>query len=83
MWATAQYLSFAMIDDVVDLDVTVAVSGHVTTQARVVAHVGEREILTINGALGSKEHPAAGQYVEFPDLPPPEECPQPAVTSGG
>lgn len=76
VWATAQYLSFAMVDDVVDLDVTVAVSGYATTQARLVAHVGEREILTVNGALGSKDHPAVGQYVEFPDLPPPEDCPR-------
>ena len=75
VWATAQYLSFAMVNDVVDLDVTVSVSGHTTTQARVVAHVGEREILTVNGALGSKAHPATGQYVEFPDLPPPHSCP--------
>lgn len=76
VWATAQYLSFAMIDDVVDLDVTISVSGHATTQARVVAHVGEREILTVNGALGSKDHPASGQYVEFPDFAAPSECPR-------
>lgn len=75
VWATAQYLSFAMIDDVVDLDVTVAVEGRATTQARVVARVGEREILTVNGALGSKEHPARGQYVTFPDVPAPDRCP--------
>lgn len=75
VWATAQYLSFAMVDDVVDLDVKISVTGHATTQARLVAHVGEREILTVNGALGSKAHPARGQYVEFPDLPAPAECP--------
>lgn len=75
VWATAQYLSFAMVDDVVDLDVTVAVDGRATTQARVTARVGTREILTVNGALGSKEHPAAGQYVEMPDLPGPGDCP--------
>ncbi|MCB0951998.1 MAG: thioesterase family protein [Microthrixaceae bacterium] len=75
VWATAQYLSFAMIGDVVDLDVTISVEGHATTQARLVAHVGEREILTVNGALGSKDHPAAGQYVDPPEVPAAADCP--------
>ncbi|MFV0318017.1 MAG: acyl-CoA thioesterase [Microthrixaceae bacterium] len=75
VWATAQYLSYAMVDQIVDLDVTIAVSGHATTQARLIAHVGEREILTVNGALGSKEHPAYGQYMDFPDVPPPKDSP--------
>ncbi len=75
VWATAQYLSFAMVDDVVDLDVKVSVAGHATTQARLVAHVGEREILTVNAALGSKEHPARGQYVDMPGVSDPGDCP--------
>ena len=75
VWATAQYLSFAMVGEVVDLDVTVAVSGRRTTQARVVAHVGEREILTVNAALGSRDVPIQGQWVEFPEVPDPEACP--------
>lgn len=76
IWATAQYLSYAMVDDVVDVDVTVAVEGRATTQARAVAKVREREILTVNGALGSKQHPAAGQYLEAPDVPGPQDCPE-------
>jgi acyl-CoA thioesterase len=75
VWATAQYLSFAMVEETMDLDVTIAVSGHATTQARAVGHVGEREILTVNGALGAKEHPAAGQFVAMPDVPGPQDCP--------
>ncbi len=76
VWATAQYLSFAMVEDVVDLDVKVSVAGHATTQARLVAHVGEREILTVNAALGSKDHPAQGQYVEMPEVSAPHDCPR-------
>ena len=76
IWATAQYLSYAMVGDVVDVDVTIAAAGHATTQARAVARVAEREILTVNGALGSKEHPAAGQYITMPDLPGPQDCPR-------
>lgn len=75
VWATAQYLSFAMVGEVVDLDVVVPVSGHRTTQARVTASVGEREILTVNAALGSRDLDVSGQWVEFPDVPQPEAAP--------
>ena len=75
VWATAQYLSFAMVDEMVDLDVTIAVQGRATTQARVVASVGEREILTVNGALGSKDHPVAGQWEAMPSVAAPLDCP--------
>jgi acyl-CoA thioesterase len=76
VWATAQYLSFAMVEEVVDLDVTVAVAGHRTTQARAVAKVGDREILTVNAALGHRELPNRGQWVDWPGVPGPDECPQ-------
>jgi len=75
LWATAQYLSFAHVGDVVDLDVTVAVAGRNTAQARAVGHVGDREILTVNAALGSRHLDVAGQWQEMPQVPPPDECP--------
>jgi acyl-CoA thioesterase II len=52
IWATAQYLSYAKPGEVMDVDVTLAVSGHQITQARAVCRVGQREILTVNAALG-------------------------------
>lgn len=75
VWATAQYLSFARPPSILDIDVTVAVAGRHTTQARAVGHVGGTEILTVNAALGAREFPEAGQWVERPDVPPPSECP--------
>src|ERR1700744_727250 len=48
VWGTDQDLPYAMVDEVVDVDVTIASNGHFTSQARVVAHVGDREILTVN-----------------------------------
>lgn len=74
VWATAQYLSFAMVDEVMDIDVTIATDGHYTTQARVVGHVGDREILTVNAALGSRPLQWSGQWVEPPTVPSPDEC---------
>ena len=75
VWATAQYLSFATTGEIMDLDVTVAVSGRHTAQARAVGHVGDREILTVNAALGSRELPVDGQWAVMPSVPEPEDCP--------
>jgi acyl-CoA thioesterase len=75
VWATAQYLSYARPPSVVDLDVWVPAAGRQTTQARVIAHVGEKEILTVNAALGSRPSPFSQQWVRAPDVPGPLDCP--------
>jgi len=75
VWATAQYLSFARPGSIMDIDVTVAVDGKQTSQARAVGHVGNTEILTVNAALGSRSFPESGQWVPFPTVPPPDVCP--------
>ena len=75
IWATAQYLSFAHPPEIVDIDVTVASAGHNTTQARVVAHVADREILTVYAALGARADNHAGQWAVMPDVPSPLDAP--------
>lgn len=75
VWATAQYLSYAQPGSVLDLDVTVAVSGRNSTQARVVGHVGEREIFTVNAALGERDTRSDGVWSVPLDVPGPHECP--------
>ncbi|MEJ7562137.1 MAG: acyl-CoA thioesterase [Ilumatobacteraceae bacterium] len=75
VWATAQYLSYAKPGETVDIDVTLAVVGHQITQARAVCHVADREILTVNAALGERALALAGQWQRAPEAPPPEECP--------
>jgi acyl-CoA thioesterase-2 len=74
VWATAQYLSFATTGEIMDLDVTIAVKGRNTAQARAVGHVGDREILTVNAALGERDLPVEGQWAVMPEVAPPEEC---------
>ena len=82
VWATAQYLDYATVGEVLDVDVTIAVHGHQITQARAVCHVGNREILTVNAALGHRPLEQAGQWEALPaGVPPPAECP-PRVTFG-
>jgi len=74
VWATGQYLSYAKPGEVLDIDVTIAVEGHQITQARAVGHVGNREILTVNAALGDRPDMPAGQFEAMPDVPSPDEC---------
>jgi acyl-CoA thioesterase len=75
VWATAQYHSIANPPAILDIDVTIAVGGNSVTQARAVGHVGDREILTVNAALGSRDVAAEGQWAQRPDVPPPDQCP--------
>jgi acyl-CoA thioesterase len=74
IWATAQYLSFARLGQVVDLDVWVPSSGRYTTQARVIGHVDDHAIITVNAALGERPGEIVGQWLPAPAVPPPEDC---------
>ena len=74
IWATAQYLSFARPPSLLELDVTEVVRGHSISQARVIAHVGDTEILTVLGALGARDLALQGQWAIRPEVPPPDAC---------
>ena len=69
VWATAQYLSYAIPPSVLDIDVTIAAQGRSVTQARVVGHVADTEILTVNAALGTRDMEPEGAWVVRPDVP--------------
>jgi acyl-CoA thioesterase len=75
VWAAAQYLSFAHPPEILDIDVTIAVAGRQTAQARAVGHVVDREILTVNAALGERPDRHAGQWARMPDVPSPADSP--------
>ncbi len=75
VWAAAQYLSYARPGTRLALQVTVPVAGNHTSQARVVASDGTREIFTVNAALGGRPHDMAGQWAAMPDVPGPLDCP--------
>ena len=74
IWATAQYLSFSAGTDPIDLDVTVEVTGHNTTQARCVVSRAGSEILTTHAALGRRDFDASGVWCAPPDVPAPDDC---------
>ncbi len=75
IWATAQYLSFARPPATLELDAVEVVRGHQISQARVIARVGDTEILTVLGALGRRPLALEGQWAVRPDVPPPADCP--------
>ncbi len=75
VWATGQFLSYANPPSLMDIDVTIAADGRSITQARAVARVGGREILTVNAALGKRSFPHDGQWATMPtDVPGPGDC---------
>ena len=74
VWATAQYLSYARPPSIVDLDVTTPAVGNHITQARVSGHVGDKEIFTVNAALGERPSEISEQWLTMPDAPRPEDC---------
>jgi acyl-CoA thioesterase-2 len=75
IWATGQYLSYAPTHSLLEWEVTLAVVGGRVTQGRAVGHVGDREILTVNAALGADQLALNGVWVEPPQVPAPEDCP--------
>ncbi len=75
VWATAQYLSYARPPAVLELDALEVVRGHQVSQVRVIAHVGEQEILTVLAAAGQRPHPLSGQWARRPAVAGPQRCP--------
>jgi acyl-CoA thioesterase-2 len=76
IWATAHYLSYARLGQVLDIDVWEPVQGKTVTQARVVGHVDDNEVLTVNAALGVRPGALDDQWPQAPAAPKPEDCPE-------
>jgi acyl-CoA thioesterase-2 len=76
IWATAQYLSFAVGTTPIEVEVAIAVTGHNTTQARCVLLRDGKEVLTAHSALGRREFELEGVWCDRPDVDPPERCPR-------
>jgi acyl-CoA thioesterase len=74
IWATAQYLSFALPGKVVDLDVVVPVAGRMTTQANVLLHIDNQQVIAVQAALGSREDHRQDQWAAMPRVAPPDQC---------
>lgn len=75
IWATGQYLSLTRLDERLDLEVILPAIGRNVVQGRVVGHVGDREVITVLGAAGSRPSAAEGCWERFPDPAPAAACP--------
>src|ERR1700722_3981408 len=75
VWASAQYLSYALPGAELKWEVTLAAVGGHVTQGRAVGRVDGKEILTVNASLGKDDLDVGGTWVEPPQVPPPNECP--------
>ncbi len=75
VWASAQYLAYALEGADVDITTNLAVVGGHVTQARATATVAGHEILTVNAALGTGLL-TGPPWLVMPDVAPPHECPR-------
>jgi acyl-CoA thioesterase-2 len=75
VWATAQYLSFASPDQIVNLEINEVARGRYTSQARVLARVGGKEIFTVLASLGERDVRVEGEWISPPVVPAPMDCP--------
>lgn len=75
IWASAQYLSYAPTGSTVEFRAHLAAVGKRVTQGRVVASLGDTEILTVNAACALPGEPVGGTWVEPPQVPGPEDSP--------
>jgi acyl-CoA thioesterase-2 len=75
VWATAQYLAHAPTGSVVEWEVVPAAVGKHVTQARAIGRMDDREVLTVNAALGRGDFELEGTWVAPPDVPAPADCP--------
>lgn len=69
VWATAHYLTHAGPRGLLDVDVSIEVAGHQTTQARAVLHLGDVEVLLTVASLGMRGETSPGRWVQ-PSLAP-------------
>jgi acyl-CoA thioesterase II len=82
IWSTAHYLSYAPTHSDVLITSTLAVVGGRVSPARAVATIDDREILTVNAALGTGDLAAEEPWVLMPDVPGPDECPRRRLPKG-
>lgn len=74
IWATAQYLSFVHPGAIVDIDVQIPVAGRMTTQASVLLHIADKNIITAQAALGARDNGPGDQWITMPGVAQPEDC---------
>ena len=81
VWATAHYLTHAGPRGLLDVDVSIEVAGHQTTQARAVLHLGDVEVLLTVASLGMRGETSPGRWVQPSLAPGPGDAPSRCSTT--
>jgi acyl-CoA thioesterase-2 len=74
VWATAHYLTHAGPRGLLDVEVSVEVAGHQTTQARAQLRLGGVEVLLAVASLGTRDATSSGRWVQPADAPGPGDA---------
>ncbi len=74
VWGTTQFVSITQRPVTIDLEVEVSAAGRKVSQGRVIARVGDREVFSFMGAVGSRPDLGRGTAPVMPDATPPEGC---------
>lgn len=74
VWATAHYLTHAGPRGLLDVDVSIEVAGHQTTQARAVLRVGDVEVLLTVASLGTRDETSPVRWLQPPLGPGPADA---------
>ena len=74
VWATGQYVSTVALGSEMAIEVAFPAMGHSMAQGRAVGTVEEREIISIVGALGTRNEAVAGVWATAPVVPSPDAC---------
>jgi acyl-CoA thioesterase II len=74
VWATAHYLTHAGPRGLLDVDVSVEVAGHQTTQARAVLRLRDVEVLLTVASLGTRDSSTSSRWVQPPVAPGPDDA---------
>jgi acyl-CoA thioesterase len=76
VWITVQYLANAFPGEELTITVEVPAAGRGTSQAHVVARVGERLVFQGTTAHNARRSGDSAQFGQPPAVPPPDECEQ-------
>jgi acyl-CoA thioesterase len=75
VWTTVQFVSTCALGETLEMETVISAAGRRSSQLRVVARAGGREVFVALGALGTaRGGDTNGQWEQMPDVPPPEDC---------
>lgn len=73
-WVTTQFIGIPSPGDELEFEVVIAKEGKVTTQAQVFATVDGEPMITSLCAHTARDGGDHAEFLEMPDVPPPDEC---------